>query len=303
MNSGQVRKHKTIIAALVLFLVSMPAVAKEYMTPEYARAEYRPKAMVLIPPRAEVMKKKVASTEQLIEEGAVLEDVTASVLKEQLGKLGYEVRILSVEDVNADPELQAMVRSLNELYDEELPRIMKKGKDIRKRRFRFGDAARILAARLDAEAFVMCRIQASGATGGQMTMAILFGGSTGFAAMSIGIIAGDNGDLEAFFTATDTGMSPTQLSEQPLKTMTKVTSKVIKRYPAADETGKYRKAWPQSTDRKVAEAELSDEDVLSDLEALFENDAATTEEQTGAETPHVETGTDEAAEEIAEPID
>lgn len=293
-SSSHSRKLWSVCAGLFLSLVSVSISAAEYMTPEYARAEFRPKTMVLIPPRAEVTKNKVTSTEQMIEAGSVLEDATSLALKEQFGELGYEIRILSVDEVNADPELQLMVRNLNERYDADLAQVLKKRKDVRKRRFSFGDEARILAARLGAEAIIVGRIQASGATGGQQAMSFLIGGSSGYAAMSLGIIAGDNGDLEAFFNDIDTGMSPAQITEQPLETMAKVSAKVLKDYPAMDETAKVRRSWPQSTDRKVADTALSDEELFSDLEALFEEEAEDV-------IPDEELPVDEATEAAAEP--
>lgn len=75
-NSSHFKKSCVVFAGLLLALGPVSASAAEYMTPEFARAEFRPKTMVLIPPRAEVTKKKVTSSEQMIEEGAVLEDAT-----------------------------------------------------------------------------------------------------------------------------------------------------------------------------------------------------------------------------------
>lgn len=228
--------------------------------------------MVLIPPHAEVVKNKVASTEQMIEEAGVLEDATTLVLRQQFGELGYEINILTIDEINADPNLQQMVRNFNERYDADLAQVLKKPKDIRQRRFSLGDEARILAARLNADAIVVGRIQASGATGGQKTMAVLFGGSMGHAALNIGIVAGDNGDLEGFFRDIDPGLSPDKIANEPVETMAKVSKKVLKDYPALEEMMKIRRSWPQNTDRKVPEAELSDDDVLSDLESLFDDE-------------------------------
>lgn len=272
-NSSHFRKSCAVFAGLLLALGTVSAGAAEYMTPEFARAEFRPKTMVLIPPRAEVTKKKVTSTEQMIEEGAVLEDATSLVLKEQLGALGYTIRVLTIDEVNTDPELQLMVRNFNERYDADLAQVVKKPKDIRKRRFSFGDEARILAARLEAEAIIVGRISASGATGGQKTMAFLLGGSSGHAALNLSIVAGDNGDLEGFFTYVDSGMSPEKIALEPVETMAKVSAKALKDFPAVDELAKVRRSWPQNTDRQVPDTAQSDEEVFSDLEALFGEEA------------------------------
>ena len=272
-NSSHFRKSCAVFAGLLLALGTVSAGAAEYMTPEFAKAEFRPKTMVLIPPRAEVTKKKVTSTEQMIEEGAVLEDATSLVLKEQLGALGYTIRVLTIDEVNTDPELQLMVRNFNERYDADLAKVVKKPKDIRKRRFSFGDEARILAARLEAEAIIVGRISASGATGGQKTMAFLLGGSSGHAALNLSIVAGDNGDLEGFFTYVDSGMSPEKIALEPVETMAKVSAKALKDFPAVDELAKVRRSWPQNTDRQVPDTAQSDEEVFSDLEALFGEEA------------------------------
>jgi len=288
-NSNHRGKLCVVLSGLILSLLSVSAGAAEYMTPEYAKAEFRPKMMVLIPPRAEVIKKKVSSTEQMIEEGAVLEDATALVLKEQFDALGYQLRVLTADEVNADPELQLMVRNFNERYDADLAQVQSKPKDIRKRRFSFGDEARILAARLEADVLVVGRISASGATGGQKTMAFLLGGSSGHAALNLGIVAGDNGDLEGFFAYVNLGMSPDKIAQEPVETMAKVSAKALKKFPALNETAKYRKSWPQDTGRTVPDTVQSDADVLADLEAMMGGDtedvAPVLEEEAGDVTP------------------
>ncbi len=273
-NSSHFRKACAVFAGMLLVLGSVSAGAAEYMTPEFAKAEFRPKTMVLIPPRAEVTMKKVTSTEQMIEEGAVLEDATSLVLKEQLRALGYTIRVLTIDEVNTDPELQLMVRNFNERYDADLAQVVKKPKDIRKRRFSFGDEARVLAARLEAEAIIVGRISATGATGGQKTMAFILGGSSGHAALNLSIVAGDNGDLEGFFTYVDPGMSPEKIALEPVETMAKVSAKALKDFPATDELAKVKKRWPQNTNRQVPDTAQSDEDVFSDLEALFGEEEA-----------------------------
>jgi hypothetical protein len=140
-NLFSIRHFNAWLAGAVVMLSSVSAIAAEYYTPEFARAEFRPRAMVLIPPLAEVVKNKVASTEQMIEEAGVLEDATTLVLQQQFGELGYEINVLTIDQVNADPDLQKMVRNFNERYDADLAQVMKKPKDIRQRRFNFGDEA------------------------------------------------------------------------------------------------------------------------------------------------------------------
>ena len=269
-NSSQLRNSASGVVGLLVLLASLSASAGEFMTPEFARGEFRPISMVLIPPLAEVTKDKVTTTESMVEEAAGLEDAAALVLRDQLRSKGYELRILSVDQVNADPVLQQMVRNMNERYDADIVQAMKKPKEIRSRRFNFGDEARILAARLDTDALIVSRIAASGATGGQKTMAVLIGGSLGYAAISLGLVAGDNGDLEAFFDGVVANMSPEKLAHEPTEVMSKITATALKDFPAHDAAAKYKKSWPQNSNRVIPDKAASDDDVLMDLEALFE---------------------------------
>ena len=295
-------RSRLLLLCTAFLLASVTALADGFMTPEYAHGKYRPKSMVLLPPQASVTKNKVASTEQMIEEGSKLEDAAAIELQKALHTIGYELRVLRVAQVNADPELQAMIRTLNERYDEETSRFRVnfmgglKGEDVRERRFKLGDTARIVAAKLGADALAIGRIAAQGATGGQKTMAALFGGSMGFAALHIGIIAGDNGDLEAYYIGVDGNMSPEKLAEQPVEVMVNVVSRTLKNFPEADEPGEYKKRWPQSSNREVPVAAKSDEAIMSELEAALSGGTTPAEtrsseasvEESSAESPESE---------------
>ena len=270
------RNSFAVLMGMFLLFVSMSAsaifVGQEIMTPEFARTEYRPMSMVIIPPHAAVSKTTAFKSHQLIEQGGVIEDAALVACEDILGKLGYQIRMLTVDEVNADPDLQLMVRNVNKRYDEDflqkitLP-FKRQLQHIRSRRFKMGDEARILAARLSVDAIVVARIQVAAASRGTSVMSL---GTSGQAEMSVGIIAGDNGDLEAFFTGAQLGLSAKKIEKKPLQTMTKLFGKVLKDYPTADELVKVKRSWPQSTDRKIPDAALSDEDVLSNMEAMFE---------------------------------
>ncbi len=275
ITSNSYRRILAVLTGIFLLSVSVTAVAifigQEIMTPEFARAEYRPMSMVMIPPRAAVSKEAAFSSNQLIEQGGVVEDAVLLACKDIFAELGYEIRILTVDEVNADPDLQVMVRDVNKRYDEDflqkitLP-FKRQLQDIRERRFKVGDEARILADRLGVDAIIVGRIQAAVTSGGTSIISL---GTSGQAEMSIGIIAGDNGDLEAFFTGAQIGLSAKKIEKDPLKTMAKLFGSVLKDYPTPDELIKVKKSWPQSTNREIPDAASSDEDVLSDLEEMI----------------------------------
>jgi hypothetical protein len=276
--SRSIRSKRLFAALTGLALLSASAVAlaifigQEIMTPEFARAEYRPMSLVIIPPHAVVSKGGMFSSDQLIEQGGVVEDATAEACKNILSKLGYEVRVLTVDEVNADPDLQVMVRNVNKRFNEDfLQKITgvtkKQLQDVRERRYTMGDEAQILADRLGAEAMIIVRVQIAAAAGGASVFSL---GTGGEAELHVGVIAGDNGDLEAMFTGAQIGFSAKKLEKNPSKVMAKVFGSVLKDYPKPDKQVKVKKSWPQTTNREVPDTELSDEDVLSNMEAMFE---------------------------------
>jgi hypothetical protein len=130
-----------------------------------------------------------------------------------------------------------------------------------------GDEAQTLADRLGTDAIIVSRIQIAAASGGASVFSL---GTSGEAEMHVGVIAGDNGDLEAVFTGAQIGFSAKKLEKNPSKTMAKVFGSVLKDYPKPDELVKVKKSWPQTTNREVPDTELSDEAVLSNMEAMFE---------------------------------
>ena len=267
------------ILMLPMLLAGTLVLAEGFTTPEFARGEYRPKRIVLLPPHATAATNKVTSSEPVIEGGSRLEDAAVLELQKRFHALGYELGVLGVAEVNADPELQVLVRSLNERYDEEAARFQVsyreglRGADVRERRFKLGDGARILADRLDTEALAIARIAAEGASGGRKTLGVLFGGSIGFASVHVGIVAGDNGDLEAYYVGYYAGMSPQRLQEEPVEIMAEVLSRALGEFPSVDEDGRYKERWPETSNRESPAPATSTETVIKDLEALFGDEA------------------------------
>ena len=117
ITSIRYRQIVTVLTGMFLLSVSMSAsaifIGAEFMTPEFARAEYRPMSLVIIPPRAAVSEETAFSSHELIAQGGIIEDAALVACKDIFDKLGYQVRVLTVDEVNADPELQLMVRNVN----------------------------------------------------------------------------------------------------------------------------------------------------------------------------------------------
>lgn len=254
------------VAGLMLLLAAVPVAAKRIMSPGFRTDDERPKNVVLIPPHADFVKKKVLMTEQLVAECEALENSASSWIRKMLEDKGYTVRVLTVDEINADPELQETVRQVNDRYDEEWRKLIRKPKKLRLGRYELGDEARRLVARFGADGLLISRIQAVGASKGQKAMAYLLGGNPGYARLDLSVVEAESGRVEAyFFFMVEAGYK--SLTTKPDKKMMQVARGALRKYPKSSEI--LPPKHPSVAEQKADEEDVSEEAVLADLEALL----------------------------------
>ena len=265
-----------LAAGIVMILLAPVAFAQvcmlgecSAMTTEFRNLELRPTTIALLPPETTLKKKKTFSSEEMISESAMLEASLTNALSKRITELGYELRIVTLEDTQADDKLAALMTQANQRYNEEYSKIVAfKVSGVKYRRYSVGADARILADYLNVDAVAFPRMQAVGHT------TFSFGGS-GSINMEFGIVHARTGDIEGFFGAVNIGgpfsggKSIKSILKKPDKHMRKIVKTSTKKMPAA---GKALK--PENLDiTKIRALELHDpmdeEDMLSDLEALL----------------------------------
>lgn len=252
-----------MFAALFVTAIA-PAYGESFMTPEFSRDEDRPKVLALLPPRAQVVEGKVASTEQLVSIGASLEDITTTIVADLIANKGYEIQRLTNEQVNADPELQNLVHRMNQRYDEERMKIRHKIYKVRDRRYSCGTVATVLANRLRVDGLLMVRVDAAKVSFG----AALFANKRGYTRMDVSVIGADAGDVEAYFFS-NVDVPGDRLQKNPTVIMEKVANKMVKKFPNNGQVIKVRKRYTQHTRKKKNEGTISDEQMLADLESML----------------------------------
>ena len=250
-----------------------PASAKRFMTPGFRTTESRPTTLVVLPPHAEFIKSKAVMTEEMVEECKALEHAAAGQIRSLLSGKGYEVRILTRKEIDADPDLRELLRRVNKRYDEEWTKIVRKPRKVHTGRYQAGEEAQQIAAMLEVDGVIIPRIQAVGVTGGRKAMSFLlsFGNALaqGYARMDLSVVNGRTGQVEAYFF----GVEPAKLKAltgKPDKVMTEVAGGVFRRYPKVDQV--LRPRHPKAGEKEGEEDEGSEADeaaILSDLKALL----------------------------------
>lgn len=245
------------------------------MTTEFRDLTLRPATIALLQPQAVLHQKNVLSTEEMVAEARPLEEALAADLVSGFEKLGYEVRLLGDVELEADPELAALVLQANRRYDEELDNMVASElKGVKYRRYSVGTEARVLANYLEVDAVAFARLEAVGASGGQQLIGF---GNQGQIHLGVSIAHARTGDIEAFFGGNNTpmfGKSISSIIEKPNKVTAKVTKTAFKKMPAVAKALKPEKLEAE----KIRTAQLYDadeeSDVIGDLESLLEESPA-----------------------------
>lgn len=271
------------LAFLATLATATPATsAKRFMTPGFRTTDSRPTTLVVLPPHAEFIKSKTVMTEEMVEECKRLELAAADQIRSLLSGKGYVVRVLTRQEIDADPDLRELLLRVNGRYDEEWAKIIRKPRKVHSGRYQAGEEAQQIAAQLEVDGIIIPRIQAVGVTGGRkaLTFLLSFGNAMaqGYARLDLSVVDGKTGQVEAYFF----GVKPAglkALTNNPEKIMSKVTRGMFRRFPAVAKVLPPRNTRHSAGEEEKDEGSEADEDaILADLEALLGP-----EEEKGAE--------------------
>jgi hypothetical protein len=190
------------VGAVLLVVCTLPARAAMHATAEFEQGDTRPRSIAFLPPHATLIKRKVVRTEEQIEESIEFSRYLAASVQGAFEAQGYEVKVITPDEISADPGLQEMVLDADRRYAEMLTQVrMKLPRQIGKRRYAAGDEMRTLAAKLGVDAIGFADLQMVSAAAGASAVAILVGfGAAGTSTMlSVSVIDGATANIEAYF--------------------------------------------------------------------------------------------------------
>lgn len=269
--SGRRRASLVACVALLACAVSTATVyARAFMSNGFRAKTARPVRLAILPPHAEFIKDKMIMTDQMVAEAAALELNAGASLKAQLEIKGYQVRIITPQDIARVPGLQATVRKVNGRFEEEWSKMVYRPKKIREHRYTLDREAVKLCAMLRADGVVIARVQAVGVSKGKATMRAIFGSNAphSYARIDFSVVEGKQGFIEGYFIGYE-NTSLSQLTKKPARVMEQATGNALKRYPAKDEALEVRDV--------AVEASSDDEggtDPVGDFEALLKKGSA-----------------------------
>jgi hypothetical protein len=251
-------------AAGLCVVFALEAGAAMHATEEFETGATRPRSIAFIPPHVSLLKRKIVQSEAQIEESNEFSAYLAASVQSTFADQGYEVRVLTPEEVNANPDLQELVLDADRRYTEILAQVRTKlPRQIGKRRYEAGDEMRLLAAKLGVDAIGFADMQIVAAAAGASAVAVLTGfGSAGSSTLlSVSIIDGGTANIEAYFVppvlrrGSIAGYDA--IMADPAGKIAEVTGLTLRDLPAVDAAAR-------------VSAGQDDEDVLADIEGLLE---------------------------------
>lgn len=155
------------IAFLLAFLST--SVWAQFEHPDLKSGKAVVKNVVILPPNVKIVKNGVKAVEEMTDESRAIENALPPLIIEALNKRHCEAndKAFSGEALEKDSDLKYAVADLQKKFDEMLPQLQRKGKDVRKGRFTLGDDVAKLNPGGTADALVFVRGFGQEVTGGK----------------------------------------------------------------------------------------------------------------------------------------
>ena len=184
------------LAALVLMIAALAPVAAhaQFLHPKITSKEVTVRNVVILPAKVEVVRDSMKGPEGMAAESEELSGRVEKTVTEVLANQKH-IKTLSVAASGGDTQGKYTVADIQAKFDDLLPKVMKKRKDVKKGRFSMGDEVLNLNLDKSADAIVFIRGRGQKLTSGKKTFVMLVGGMPAYLMMQIGVIDAHTGDV------------------------------------------------------------------------------------------------------------
>jgi hypothetical protein len=193
------KRQVSCVAALMLLCCA--SLLAQFEHPDLKSGKKHVQSMLLMPVQVQLTRVSMKGSEPMMEESRQTEKALAPVIANVLLELGYKLdqTSLSPESLEKDPDLRYAVDDLQKKFDEELRRMDRKAKDVRKGRFTLGDEVTKLPAGEGVDALLFVRATGQVLTGSKKAFgALVAGGVRDTAFMRFGVVDAKTGDVLYF---------------------------------------------------------------------------------------------------------
>ena len=183
------------LAASVLMIASLsPAAHAQFLHPKITSKQVTVRKVVILPAKVEVVRDSMKGPEGMAAESEELSGRVEKMVTEVLANQKH-INTLTVSTSGGDPQGKYTVADIQAKFDDLLPKVLKKRKDVKQGRFSMGDEVLNLNLDKTADAIVFIRGRGQKLTSGKKTFTLLVGGMPAYLMMQIGIIDAHTGEV------------------------------------------------------------------------------------------------------------
>lgn len=197
INSRAIRLTSVASLTLLIAALSPLTLRAQFLHPKVASKEVPIRKIVILPAKVDVVRDSMKGPEGMAAES---EDLSGRVEKMVTEVLANQKHITTLtppasQSSEADAQGKYTVADIQTKFDDLLPKVMKKRKDVKKGRFSMGDEVLNLNVDKSADAILFIRGRGQKLTSGKKAFTLLVGGMPAYLMMQIGIIDAHTGDV------------------------------------------------------------------------------------------------------------
>src|ERR1051325_4026538 len=191
-------RRGSVACLAVLFAAISPLAARaQYLHPKISKNEVTIRKVVMLPARVDVVRDSMKGPEGMAAESEELSGRVEKMVTEVLANKKHITTLsASAPQTGAgDTQGKYTVADFQTKFDDLLPKIVKKKKDVKKGRFSMGDEVLNLNIDKSADAIMFIRGRGQKLTSGKKAFVLLVGGMPAYLMMQIGIVDAHTGDV------------------------------------------------------------------------------------------------------------
>jgi len=183
------------LAALVLMITALsPDAHAQFLHPKITSKQVTVRKVVILPAKVEVVRDSMKGPEGMAAESEELSGRVEKMVTEVLANQKH-INTLTVPASGGDTQGKYTVADIQAKFDDLLPKVLKKRKDVKQGRFSMGDEVLNLNLDKSADAIVFIRGRGQKLSSGKKTFTLLVGGMPAYLMIQIGVIDAHTGDV------------------------------------------------------------------------------------------------------------
>ena len=216
-----------------VFVVALAAIAPhaahaQYLHPKIISKQTTIRNIVVLPAKVEIVRDSMKGPEGMGAESEQLSARVAQLVADALAAKHITSLTVPSAPTDGDSQQKYTVADIQSRYDDLLPKITKKKKDVKKGRFSMGDEVLNLNVDKKADAIVFIRGRGQKLTSGKKAFVLLVGGMPAYLQLTIGIVDAHTGEVLLYTDSMSAG-DPTDPSSNRAR---KGITKSLKKLPA-----------------------------------------------------------------------